>query len=428
MPKKVLLLALLIFGSFWIRAPRPAIGLGATPAVGEWEFCSASNQVGCIESFEFETSPGHLESLPSSSQVKSSMGALRVECMSSTAAGLVRQGDPCRSSVLSGCGVVQSGYASLLVNVSPLPSVLQQDERGFEGLRYILRLRTGDFDPAFALGGQIDALQRRVVDAGHSVEIAGRIQAQYLGSPIATSVAYHSTISILNDKYLESVIDGLNGQCGSIKLSGGYIDTNANGLELSFRPQKSTDALAASISLTAFGSHFLPGSSGSDDMIVHARFKLFIPDGFLDDVGYSDPSTLSLKNISISTSDGQIPSPLISKVAGGVLIDAGIPHFSSPNPEFKIYRPGRFPGDDRPTSIRRGKRLAKSEVLKWGSIVTVPGDKITMQIKSSSGKICSVSGAVVVTKRIGVCRIAVKWGSRARGYSTGVVSVRVVAK
>ena len=356
------------------------------------------------------------------------MGALRVECMSSTAMGLARQGDPCRSSAPSGCGVVQSGYTSLLVYVSPLPSVLHYDERVFEGLRYTLRLRTGDFDPVFAIGGQIDSLRRIVVDGGHSIEIAGRIQGQYLGSPIATSVTYQSTISILNDKYLESVIDGSNGQCGSIKLSGGYIDTNANGLNLMFRPQTPTDALAAAISLTASGSHFLPGSSGSDNMIVRARFKLFIPDGFLTDAGYSDSSTLELKNISIATEDGQVPAPSILKVAGGVLIDAGIPHFSSPNPEFKIYRQGRFPGDDKPISIRRGKRLVKSDVLKWGSIVTVPGDKVTMQIKSSSAKVCSVSGAAVVTKRAGVCRIAVKWGSRARGYSTGVVSVRVVAK
>lgn len=438
-------------------------GAVSTPTVGDWTFCTSESQVGCIEHFSFEDGGGVMRSYATLNEAQNAGISVTARCYASGAS----DGAPCVPPASMGCG---SAGTNFQVSVNPTPfdeNANPRDGSVFLDRRFVVRLRTGDFDPVFAMGGRIDATTRARLSSGlFTFEVEGRIQKSYsvsfsgvsmqpyetyrsrlsefLGTSKATSVAYSAGVSVYPSSFLKSTSVDLNGLCVTMPFTDAFADANGMGFTTTWKPARPTDPLVSTIEMEVSGPHFLPDSNGNDDKFVPARIRFFLPDAFFTSAGYEDPSRFDASRMLITTRDGQKPVPTLTRKATGVLVDYGISHYSAPDPVLKLYRSGVSPAVDAvsvttttapaptttlPTSAGSALRLSKGKAYTSSRLASAAGLKrptgatVSLKVVPSSVRYCRVVGASVRGLKAGRCRVTVN--VRLKGRTTAVKTLTI---
>lgn len=468
MRRRLLVAVLLLVGITVVTAGRSASGSSNTPTVGTWYFCTAADQVGCIEHFEFENQSGTLVPYAALHEAQNAGVTVTARCFASG----VAEGAPCVPPPSMGCG---SAGTSFQFSVEPTPTENGQprDKSAMNGRRFVIRLRTGDFDPVFTMGGRIDALKRTRLDSGlFTLEVEGRIQAvhgvetysavpmdppstyrtrlsAFLKTAKATSVSYWAYASVYPRAFLQSTSVDLGGQCINMPFVDAYADMNGNGTTLSWVPSRPTDAVASTIKLEIHGPHYLPESNGNDDRIVPARIRFFLPNAFFTDAGYPDTSKFDAASLRITAYGDQVSTPVLERRSDGIMVDYGISHFSAPDPVVTILRYGRSLADiPAPTvttttstvapvsttpvasvvqytrSLTKGKRLTVASAVAVARLARPSGSSVSLRV-SRGGAYCRASSAGITALRKGSCSVVVTVTTKARKRTARTITVKV---
>ena len=444
-----------------------ARGASTTPVVGEWPFCTAADQVGCIDYFSFEDATGTMREYVNAAAVKYDGIDVSARCFR----GGLQEGDPCAPQKTTvGCGTAGL-FISLVVTPSAMDRNMQpQEAASYFGRKFIMRVRTGDFDPVFSLGKRIESTRRSKLDSGlFTFEVNGLIDrsyglstsdvsptppdtyrsrlSQFLKTSKASSVSYGGGVSIYPSDFLKSTSIELGGLCVDMPFVGAYADANGMGFTTSWVPAKPTDSVASTIKFEVSGPHYLPESNGADDKIVPARIRFFLPDQFFTAAGYKDPSTFDASRLLITTMDGEKPAPTLTRKTGGVLVDFGITHYSAPDPVVTIYREGMSASTTTTSttttvaapatattvpslvasslSLGRGKSLTSSKLVSASGLSRPVGSTVSIKVSASTARYCRVLGTSVRALKAGTCRVTVTVRPKNGTSKSKTVSVKI---
>ena len=456
-----------VLGSTSLVAPRVASGTAATPTVGDWPFCTADAQVGCIEHFSFEDAGGTMRTYAILPEAQNAGITVTARCYASG----VSEGAPCVPPKSVGCGSAGTNFQFSL-EPTPFENGQPRDKSAMNGRKFVIRLRTGSFDPVFSMGGRIESVKRTKLASGEfTLEVGGSIQAvyevqtypavpidppdtyrtrlsDYLKTSKATSVSYRAAVSVFPSAFLQSTSLELGGLCISMPFTDAYADMNGNGTTLSWVPSKPTDAVASTIKLQIHGPHYLPESNGNDDKIVPARIRFFLPDAFFADAGYPDPSKFDAKSLQITAYGDQLSVPVLERRTDGILVDYGISHFSVPDPVVTILRygktlaevptavtttttaPASFASVATTTaaapakSLKRGMRLTASSAAATAGLSHPAGSTIALKVSKGS-TYCRVSATGLVALKAGTCNVTVTVTTKVKKKTSRTVTVTV---
>lgn len=453
-------LVLVILTAALTAAPGHVVhGVSTTPIVGDWPFCTAGDQVGCIEYFSFENASGVMREYAALHESQNAGITVTASCRATAAAS----GAPCVPPKSMGCG---SAGTAFQVSINPTPF----DENGnprtgseFVDRKFVVRLRTGDFDPAFSTGGRIESTTRTKSDSGmFTFEASGRIQrwdsvstnsvsmsppdtyrsrlSDFLKTSKATSTSYGAVVSVFPAGFLQSTTVDLGGYCVTMPFTGAFADSNGMGLTTTWVPTKPTDAEASTIKFEVSGPHYLPESNGNDDKTVPARIRFFLPDAFFTAAGYSDPATFDASRMLVTTQDGQKPVLTLTRKTGGVLVDFGITHYSAPDPVVSLYRYGMTPTPTTTTipttttlpaaaqsaaTVVKGKSLTSTRLVASAGLSRPSGSKVTLKVSASTARYCRVVGTSVKALKSGTCRVTVTVVPKKGAAKSRTISVTV---
>ena len=465
--RRILVASVLMLASLPFLQTGPVSGAAATPVVGDWSFCTTAAQVGCIEHFSFENASGVMQTFAALHEAQNAGVTVTARCYASG----VAEGAPCVPPVSMGCG---SAGTNFQFSVAPTETDNGQprDKAAMNGRKFVIRLRTGDFDPAFSMGGRIESMTRTKLSSGEfTLEVGGSIQAVYgvqtyqavpmepqstyrsrlsdfLKTSKATSVTYQAAVSVYPSAFLKSTSIDLGGQCISMPFTDAYADMNGSGTTLSWVPSKPTDAVASTIKLQIHGPHYLPDSNGNDDKIVPARIRFFLPNAFFTDAGYPDPSRFDAKSLQITAYGNEQTVPVLERRADGILVDYGITHFSVPDPVVTLLRYGRTLSEVQSTvttttlpaaakatsssptavaptkSVKRGKRLTASSAAATAGLSRPAGSSVSLKVTKGTAS-CRVSGTALVALKKGTCKVTVTVTTKSRKKTSRSVTVNV---
>lgn len=455
----------------------PAHGMSSTPLSGSWGFCTDATQIGCIESLSLQQGSGDMRVYTTYAEAQSAGAQVSAQC----SVPFVDYGPP-SAGPLPACSrssAPKSGPGSGDCGAPP-PSVavsveMDYDPSGtpgseFVGRRFVLRLRTGDFDPVFAMGGQIESTTRTKLDSGLFIfEVDGRIQtrhwvdtsgvavapgdtyrarlSEFLRTSKATSTAHGANFSVYAADVLKQTSLELGGTCVTMPFTGAFSDSNGTGFTTKWLPAKASDPEASTIQFEVSGPHFLSDSNGNDDKLVPARVRFFLPDEFFVAAGYTDPSKFDASRLLVTTRDGQKPTPTLTRRNNGVLVDFGISHYSAPDPVLKVFKFGATPtviGTVAPTTtvpsptsavsgsassflrLSKGRTFTSSRLASAAGLKRPTGATVSLKVVPSSARYCKVVGTSVRGLRVGRCRVTVNVRLKGRTTAARTLTITVV--
>lgn len=468
MGRRLVAIVVLVAAVISVPLGGPVRGASTTPVVGDWGFCTSASQVGCIESFSFENGSGIMREYAALHEAQNAGITVTARCYASGAS----EGAPCVPPKTAGCG---SAGTNFQVSIQPTSF----DENGnprtgseFVDRKFVVRLRTGDFDPAFSMGGRLESTTRTTLDSGtFTFEANGQIQrtdsvsfssvsmmpqdtfrsrlSEFLKTSKATSTSYGANVSVFPAAFLKSTTVDLGGYCVTMPFTGAFADANGMGFTTTWVPSKPTDPVASTIKFEVSGPHFLAESNGNDDKLVPARIRFFLPDMFFTDAGYKDPSTFDASRLLVTTLDGQKPVPTLTRRTGGVLVDFGISHYSAPDPVVSLYRygmsaattttapattttaptvmsvPATVPASNTSPSIPAGKSLSSARIVSLAGLTRPAGSRVTLKVPASTSRYCRVLGTTVKAMKSGTCRITVTVKPKRGTQKSRTISVSV---
>lgn len=442
-----------------------------TPPTGSWGFCTTDTQVGCIEYFAFEIESGVMREYASLSEAQNVGISPSATCYAQRPSGNAPSCDPSYGySSTTTCGTAGT-YVQLGVGFTPTLNGQLFSGAQFVGRKIVMRARTGDFDPSFAMGGQINSTTRTTRnDGSYLFEVHGQIQTSYgvdvssvsmsppdtyrarlssfLATSVATSKGYGFGATVYPRSWLKSTSVDLNGLCVEVPLVDAWADSNGMGFESSLVPARPTDPVASTIKFKVAGPHYLPESNGNDDKIVPARIRFFVPNTYIAAAGYSDPSQFTEKSLTITAYQGESKTPTLARTSAGILVDFGITHYSTPDPIVTVYKFGSSPSAQTQTptttsstttstvftsqvttkasALKVGKSMTRNAVLSRAKLTIPKGGSASMKIAASSSKICRLVGTSVRGLKTGTCKVTATVRTKAGKRSAKTVSIAVV--
>ena len=420
------------------------------PPVGDWDFCTAAQQIGCIEMFELVADDGSKREYTSRDQFTGQQDSPMISfgCSSLSADPTTCDPNATTSSnpaPISKCGVTEPARLYGTVTWGT------RANRAFK-----VRIRTGNFDPAFSFGRGVEGMKRTVNSDGTFVlnwtgfidEVNDWNMPAHLTTPplapnhlellrdalntaVATSVSHRASVQVFPRAYLRlGVYKPAGYECVDVPMSGMWAEANATLWEYSITFNGTVAKSAAVFKFGAKAPHYRFGSTGADDQFSPARIRMFVPTEYLEYSGHTLTS-FDTKSLSITTSDGKQTTPTITKQSDGVLINFGIAHYSAPDPVVEIYNKGWVEPVVTPSVS------VPASVVTSPAVVNVPQRTLAASTKklTSSSKIASFArlkvpkGAkvslVVGRSSLRVCRVV---GTNVKALKKGTCSVRVVVK
>ena len=320
-----------------------------TPTAGSWAWCSPTVVNGCITSVttispeKVETTYTDLAQLPSGLTVT-------VNCDS---VGIVKSCNGNRYEAVAGssCRDVATWPAGRVIVPDLLIDIIWS---GKSGWRVKIQLSTGNYRPAFTIGhGTVSAVTTDDGDETFTYTFVAEIETLYSASPpsslrmmdpgatarytewLATAEATSSSetahVQVWPRDHLLNPSKSATG-CFYYPFEGSWAEANAQGFSWSYNLDGPSTTTPKKLFFEASAPHYLPRVGTNDLAVMPARVQVFLPAAYFTALGYATLSEFDSSSYSVTTEDGQKVSPAVVEQDGGLRINLGVQHYSSPNP------------------------------------------------------------------------------------------------
>jgi hypothetical protein len=467
--RKLLAVVVLFLTSFQMVDASVVQGAATTPAIGEWGFCTSSQDVGCIESFKTVNDVDQEVVISTESQRQAYTGlSFGIRCSSfSTNQSQCdsRASTPRDPRTVGKCGFTEpaklNGTASW---------------QGRSGRAFQMTVRTGDFDPVLSMGNGINGTTRTVNDDGtftfiwsgfmDEIKTASlpssltsgmlapnheQLMKDFFATAVADSAVQNSIIYVWPAAYLHVAVPGerVNGvwvtECVNLPMVGMWVEANSQMFSHSVGFFGRSTKASSKFSFAASSPHYLAGGV----TINPARFNMFIPDSYVSSIGYT-ADTFSISALKLSAADNQAVNPVLTRRTGGFGLDFGIAHYSSPNPQLEFYNNNwTEPADStsasltplvntaplaavsalkpvvKPTKVLRVGKVVTKAVILNASGLQRPSRSTSLITVVSGAKNCRVLGSGVRGLKVGTCKVKVIVRASGKPSKSAFVSLTV---
>jgi hypothetical protein len=438
------LAGLVALSIFVVAPPQVTADPGHLPLPGDWGWCVAGVVDGCIEAVTV-ISPEKSETIYTEQSALPSSLVVTVMCDS---VGMRRSCDASRYEAVNGgpCKERATWPAGRMVVPDLLIDISWPQKIGWT---VILKISTGNFRPAFTIGhGTTSAVTTDDGDGSFTYTYSALIETSYSASMpptapldsswserlkefLATAEATNSSesvhVQVWPRDHLLNPARSATG-CDFYPFEGSWAEANAQSFSWSYSSAQFPDSVTNSttpnkLSFTAQAPHYLPRVGSEPLQVMPARVQVFLPAAYFALLGYASLAEFDASSYKVTTEDGQVVSPSLTARDGGLLINLGVAHYSSPNPSI-IFKPkgtqsagstgaavamaplASTPAASPPLLTTKRASTAKA-IASFAKLAVVRGSTISMAVSSKSRMVCRVvTGKLQATKK-GSCRVVV---------------------
>lgn len=426
-----------------------------TPDTGAWPLCSTESQIGCIESFAIEGDDG----------------VLRAVNITYPAADGPMVSVHCRSNSTNQSKCDVNAQTAVIGRVGPCgfqdPAllVITVSWQGHENRKYKLVIRTGDFESVFSHGNGISATENEKSESGSSKYTLNgfidKLQSanipswllltvdevklkEFFETATADSLSYRSIVYVHHASYLKMALPRTS-ICESAPMKGVWAEANGQYIGFSLQWNGLTNAEPMKLNFEARGPHYAFGTTPSENILVPARIRVFLPKTIIEYLGYG-ASEFNAAAIGVTTANNTQAIPQITAVSDGYIIDLGIAHYSSPDPVFTVLNKNKPKLETATTTVwsennyvsqlpilkKPAKQLARNVVITKSSGRTsisfvTPSSKMRAQ-QIVSYKILLVSSGVTQASRMIVSLAGKKISAAFPAKKSKTYTLKVIAK
>lgn len=322
-----------------------------TVVAGAWAWCSPTVVNGCIKSVT-TISPEKVETVYTDVSLMPRDLSYTIQCS-------IEPGGTCDGnkfeSVSGGACTQKSTWPTTSIGIPDIQIDIAWS--GKIGWRVKLELSTGSYQPAFTIGhGTVSAVTTDDGDGTFTYTFVAEIETTYTASPpsnlqmprdtikyrewLATAEANSYTtdsvhVQIWPKDHLLNPYRNATG-CFYYPFIGAWAEGNAQGFSWSYNTDGAAGASATAppnkLYFSVYAPHYLPRVGTNDLAVMPARVQVFLPAAYFTALGYATLSEFDSSSYSVTTEDGQKVSPAVVEHDGGLRINLGVQHYSSPNP------------------------------------------------------------------------------------------------
>ena len=443
-----------------IASPRDGATAAANnlPLPGTWGWCTKSIVNGCIQSVT-TISPTKVETIytDSSALEKLSMDLI-VQCGNDASPAC--DGNKYETNADGSCVEKSTWVAGWASGDQPnvYIEVVWPKKSGWS---VKVSTSTGNYRPGYGIGqGTTSSITTDDGDGTFTYVWTGKIETTYTGGSAfddvggpqdydnimewkerynawwntAQATAIYRESAMVNLWSRDSMLkefDMSNG-CSYYPFEGVWAEANAN----SFSWLYPSPSEIYKFSFQAQNYHYLPQNGTEALQLMPARIQVFLPAEYLLALGYSSLAEFDASDYSVTTEDGQQTSPTVTEHDGGLLINTGVQHYSSPNPSitFKLgssygtpYVTPSLPATKTPPLLRVKKQATAKSIATFAGLAQPKGSTVSLKILSSSSTVCRVSKSSLIGVKKGTCRIKVTVQSSTGTKKSKTVSLYVKA-
>ena len=452
----------------------------AAKAAFAWSFCSPANPTLCIEKVVVTDGQNRATEYLSNAALTDDDVIVSVSCLSPTGQCL---GGPSSSEiikantekcaslpsevyfpayVMAAAGGRSESEVSVFLNLGTkepglsigsgiLSTEAKQDSSGV--WRYVARTKS-----VVKTQAQFPAGFKRVDEPGYQDDYK-----QFLATASATNASSNSIFTIHSPSNLRWIISPYNPlgghnlpwvtekMCDYIPLNGAWVSANASAFEFGIQTNEVKSQLPWYFKALASAPHFVrsdmleiqPTSTrGTNNLgpfngplIVNpAEIKMWVPREYATKLGYSTADEMKA-GITVTTEDGQAPSPTVVDSNGGFLINFGISHYSVPNPSMRFSPKEGFirpivVGSETSTapqgiSVRVARTISGKSLASFAKLTIAKGAKITVKVLPTSSKICKAVGTTIRGIKAGTCKVSVSVAPAKGRSKSKTISLKV---
>jgi hypothetical protein len=228
-------------------------------------------------------------------------------------------------------------------------------------------------------------------------------------------------------------------------MKGVWAEANGQYIGFSLQWNGLENAEPMKLNFEARGPHYAFGTTPSENILVPARIRVFLPKTIIDYLGYG-AGEFNAAAIGITTANNTQATPQITAVSDGYIIDLGIAHYSSPDPVFTVLNKNKPKLETATTTVwsennyvsqlpivkRPAKQLARNVVITKSSARTsisfvTPSSKIRAQ-QIVSYKILLVSSGVTQASRMIISSAGKKISAAFLAKKSKTYTLKVIAK
>ena len=423
------------------------------PLPGKWGWCTNSVVNGCIQSVT-TISPKNVTTIYTDSSALQELSLdINIQC------GFNSTWPACDGnkyqSIGSGPCLEKSDWSSGPIGqVGQLPAFeidISWPEKS--GWLIEVRLSTGNFRAAFTIGrGTTSAITTDDGDGTFTYLYTAEMQKNYYGdypnlmpgSPdyykwwnTAQATEFNENVHVQVWPRDHLLTDDDSNGCKYHPFEGAWAEANASSFSWGFG---TTSDLASGglqvqnkLNFMASSYHWLPGRKITSNLMP-ARIQVFLPAGYFLALGYSSLADFDSSAYSVTTADSQRTSPKVTELNGGLLVNLGVKHYSSPNPRISFKLGADYGKKFKVPPLLKTRPLltatkwvtAKS-IANYSGLTQVKGSTISLRVASESSKICRVSKSSLQGLKKGTCRITVTITSPSGTKVSKTVSIKVTA-
>lgn len=344
-------LATLVMSVFTLSPSSTHAAVDTAPTAGAWAWCSPTVVNGCVKSVT-TISPAKVETTYTDSSLMPRDLSYSIRCS-------IEPGGTCDGnkfeSVSGGACTQKSTWPSTSRGIPDIQIDIAWT--GKIGWRVRLELSTGSYQPAFTIGhGTVSAVTTDDGDGTFTYTFVAEIETTYTASPpsdlqmprdmiryrewLSTAEAdSHTTdsvhVQIWPKDHLLNPYRNATG-CFHYPFIGAWAEGNAQGFSWSYNTDGAAGASATAppnrLYFSVYAPHYLPRVGTNDLVVMPARVQVFLPAAYFTALGYATLSEFDSSSYSVTTEDGQKVSPAVAEQDGGLRINLGVQHYSSPNP------------------------------------------------------------------------------------------------
>ena len=187
------------------------------------------------------------------------------------------------------------------------------------------------------------------------------------------------------------------------------------------------------LNFIASNYHWLPGKKTTINLMP-ARIQVFLPAGYFLALGYSSLDDFDGSAYSVTTEDSQRTSPKVTELNGGLLINLGVKHYSSPNPSISFKLGANYGKKFKTPPLVKTrpflsvkKSVTAKSIANYAGLTLAKGSTVSLRVLSVSSKICGVSKSSLLGMKKGTCQVKVTMESASGTKVSKTVSIKVTA-
>jgi len=431
-------------------------------AASAWSFCSSANPILCIEKVVVTDAQNRATEYLSNAALTNDDVIVSVSCLSPTGLCL---GGPSSIEIIK----ANSEKCAELSSEVLFPVYVMAAAGGQRESEVSVFLNLGTKEPGLSIGSGILSTEAKQDSSGNWRYVARtksvvKSQAQFpagfkrfdepgyqddfkqfLATASATSASSNSIFTIHSPSNLRWIISPYNPlgghklpwvtekMCDYIPLNGAWVSANASAFEFGIQTNEVKSQLPWYFKALASAPHFVrsdmldiqPTSTrGSNNLgpfngpliLNPAEIKMWVPRVYATKLGYSTADEMKA-GITVTTEDGQTPSPTVVDSNGGFLINFGISHYSVPNPSMRFLPKEGFirpivVGSETSTapkgiSVRVARTISGKSLASFAKLSVAKGAKIRVKVLPTSSRFCRAAGTAIRGIKAGTCKVSV---------------------